>query len=151
MHQAHRVLSIRTHLKQHEGVLSSQGKSAMNRRKARMTSGDPSGQGDWKKGHRNPPRVSRKRSHLDTAETEDTYNLQHYVEDHPPFTRPKISVETALDAVADESQETDRLLDPVEQRYEVVTEMPETLGQRGAKRRSDEKKHEDTEASESRT
>ena len=59
---------------------------------------------------------SRKRSHMDTAETEDTHNLQHYVEDHPPFTRPKISVETALDAVADESQETDRLLVPFENR-----------------------------------
>ena len=69
---------------------------------------------------------SRKRTHMDTAETEDTHNLQHYAEDHPPFTRQKLSVEIAFDAVADESQETDRHVDPFDQWYEDVTEMPET-------------------------
>ena len=93
---------------------------------------------------------SRKRPQMDTAETEDTYNKQHHVEDHPPFTRPKFSMEIASDAVADESQETDRNADPLDQWYENVTEMPETPEQRGAKRRSDEQKYEDTEASENR-
>ena len=87
---------------------------------------------------------------MDTAETEDTYNKEHYVEDHPPFTRPKLSVEIASDAVADERQETDRHVDAIDQRYEDVTEMPETPEQRGAKRRSKEQKYEDIEASESR-
>ena len=47
---------------------------------------------------------SRKRSHMDTGETEDTYNLQHYDEDHPPFTRPKISAETALDLMRSQTR-----------------------------------------------
>ena len=77
---------------------------------------------------------------------EFSYNKQHYVEDHPPFTRrPR-----GDHAIADESQETDRHVDPLDQWYEDVTEMPETPGQRGAKGRSDEQKYEDTEASERR-
>ena len=77
---------------------------------------------------------SRKRPHMDTAEMEYTYNKQHYVEDHPPFTRRP----PGDHAIADESQETDRHVDLLDQWYEDVTEMPETPGQRNAKRRSDE-------------
>ena len=77
---------------------------------------------------------------------EYTNNKQHYVEEYPPFTRRP----TGDHAIADESQETGRLVDPLDQWYEDVTQVPEIPGQRGAKRRPDERKYHDTEALESR-